>query len=154
MWNLFLRIGHGQEVWKILIGPEDTLSDVNLQIFASAHCRLNLWFNSQVASVKINKRKHHYHGVSRLEGRVFRPYHLMSIIGKVVSYRPQQKNCQWEIIIIYKFQRERMYIASSTGNQLPQQLSQWETITLNFCVSPMDFCSKQPLPTFSVFSIK
>lgn len=35
-----------------------------------------------------------------------------------------------------------------TGNLLPQQLSQWETvITLNSHFSPMAFCSKQPLPT-------
>ena len=132
MWNLFLKIGHSQEIWKILIGPEDILSDLNLQISGSAYCRLNLWFNSQVAIVKINKRKRHYHGVSRMEGRVFRPYHLMSITGKVVGYRRQQKNCQQERIINYKFQQERIYIAFPIGNRLSQQLSQWETITLSF----------------------
>lgn len=37
----------------------------------------------------------------------------------------------------------------SNKNRPPQQLGQWETIiSLNSCLSPMDVCLKQPLPTF------
>lgn len=56
MWNPFLKIGHGKKIWNILFGPEDILSDVNLQIFGSVHCIRSLWLNCQVAVVNSNIR--------------------------------------------------------------------------------------------------
>ena len=69
-----------------------------------------------------------------------------SITERTVNYRQS---------INYRPQRERQYITSRTKNQLPQELSQWETIiTLNSHFSPMNFHSKQSFSTFSFFSIK
>lgn len=93
-----------------------------------------------------NRGKSHSNRVGRPEGGDLRQYHPMSITGRNVNYRPQQRN-QKEIVIIHRPQQEEMYIVPPIRNPLPQQLSQWETvITPNFHVSPRDFPSKPPPP--------
>lgn len=70
----------------------------------------------------------------KLGGQKVEPYYPISITGRTVHYRPQQKNQQQERIINCRYQQGKMYIASPIRNWLHQQLSQWETvIILNTC---------------------
>lgn len=93
-----------------------------------------------------NRGNPHSNRVGRPEGGDLRQYHPMSITGRNVNYRPQQRN-QKEIVLTHRPQQEEMYIVPPTRNRLPQQLSQWETvITLNFHFLPRDFPSKPPPP--------
>lgn len=65
-----------------------------------------------------NRGKPHSNRVERPEGGDLRQYHPMSITGRNVNYRPQQRN-QEEIVIIHRPQQEEMYIVPPTRNLLP-----------------------------------
>lgn len=74
---------------------------------------------------------------------------LRSITERIVNYRPQQKIHQQEGIVNFRQQQGKMDTAFPTWNQLPLQLSQWETlIVLNSCFSPVVFHSETTPPNF------
>lgn len=77
--------------------------------------------------------------------------HSMSITGRTVNYRPQQKNVNTKWWSITVPQQEKLYIASPSRNPL-LHLSQWETV--NSCFSLVDFLSKLLPPVHFLFLLE
>ena len=142
----------GCSLWDMLglallshLNHSQTYCSASTLYTTTSHQKKNL---IKLFSVTINKGKSYlkWSQEARMGSSHTPPLHI-NYRKDCQSQSPPQKEVSTGRIINYRPQQEEMYIASTTRNQLTQQLSQWQTVTiLNPCFPPMDlWTSRFPL---------